>query len=62
MVYHRILNIVPAFISAWDLVLNVFSHQQDQRDGTPDITQGVLLDSREKGKQIQVFSAIATCV
>lgn len=39
-----------AIISAWDLVQHIFSHQQDQRDGTPDISPGTLLDSREEGE------------
>ena len=27
MIYYRIWNIAPTFVSAWDLVLNVFSHK-----------------------------------
>lgn len=39
-----------AVISVWDLVQHIFSHQQDQRDSTPDISLGTLLDSREEGE------------
>lgn len=40
------------FISAWHLVLNT-SHQQDGRDGTPDMAHGVLPGSRTDGEIIQ---------
>lgn len=39
---------LSAFISVRNFVPNRFSHHQDQRDGLPNITHGLLLDSGEE--------------
>lgn len=41
-------NLFFSFHFCLDFVPNIFFHQQDQRDGAPDITHGILLDSREE--------------